>query len=1519
MRSSWLTRMLLALVLVCGLTAAPLVASAATRGAKPTATAVSDAADGAAVISSPELAVQVSTGFPQVLGYKWLASGAQLGGQPDPLTTVTVNGTNYTPQVTAQAYPDRVDYTLVISSINVTIQARLQVTKDVLEFSVPSIGGSGGTKVTTLGIPDQSLVSVSADQPDAQLSTAQVYPTYYAPGPDLDNFAPLTSSTPTQSSPSTTSIGIVNTSQLAAAIESNSLQTYGNLEYQTYADSSGTKYSGVWSNTWTYRGPNGVITAAPEAKVVVTGDRNGDGVVNWQDGAIAYREIAPMPVGAAETKNNVVSQIAMNLTSGDQNPFIKTLDDIKKMDLLTDGLGQAIELKGYQDQGHDSGHPDYAGDWNQAAGGIQDIKYLVQHAKQYNTIVGVHINDAMESLDAHNFRWDKTSTTSSDYSFGDVSYFMNTDQDLASGDFASRIAQLIKDVPDLGFIYTDAFFSTDWDAYEEAKVVNGYGLPLYTEFPAYIWPYVAWYHDSNEYNDVGVNSEILRFIYNSDMDAWINDSVPMLGGEQNNASFMGWHSNNSINEEVAQVFTNNLPTKYLQNFQIMKWGTNEIDFTDGVKATMDGSTPQIYADGVLVRDGNDIFLPWSPTQEQKIYAWSSDGGSRTWTLPDAWDGEHTVTLYKLTGNGKEKVSELQVNAAHQVTLDLAKNTPYVIYPTTPVHANLAATAGPLSDGSNTGSPVLTDDTANSVDFGAGTIVKNGEFFAGLSDWHATGDTSGVKVVTDSNGFQNLQITSPNASGASQTLTGLQPGHTYAASAYVSTTGTRTATISVTGYGGPAETNTIDAPPPVMDDQDNRLAGQNFQRFQVLFTEPPGHTTAILSLTGTAGGNSNSGKVTLFTDVRTQLDDGANNHVGGHFYTENFEHTDGGYGPFIPTQMAEQQTIIARSNPGYTRDVISGNYSLLTDFTAGSGLVGLILRTWPGTIDFTPGHVYRVQLDYQDDTAGRYDFQVDADSKSSPLVDIPMAQTTDRGLSSPPPAGPATGPLAKGWTDSLPPQYAAPHASIDTTFTAVPGTYLGLVQNNDNGGSATLDNLVIDDLGPAPAADSGKPLASLSISPGQFASGTTSPVTVTYTNNSAETEKNVTLSLASAQGWKTAQKTAVSDVSVPAGGTATATYDVTFPASALQGDNVLTAKAAYTWNGHQTGVETDINATIEYPNAASAFNNVGVTDDSATSGGQFDSSGDSYSAQALAAAGITPGSTISHDGVSFTWPNVASGKPDNIAASGQTIALNGVPSGEIAVLGASTSPQLDQVTVTYTDGTTSQADVGLADWDASSPNQYGNQDVVSTTGYNTSSGNTATGSRDVFYDTIPTNEGETVQSITLPDDPSLHIFGLEIKPLVAAPPTSDVYASDLQWVSATNGWGPVERDHSNGENVWGDGNAITMNGIVYAKGLGTAPFSGAPGIVTYDTGGNCTSFTAVIGDDDEELGTGEAEYFDVVADGTTLYTSPVFRSGSTAQPITVNITGAQTVQLETNGVNGNGNDHGDWADAMFHCS
>ena len=155
----------------------------------------------------------------------------------------------------------------------------------------------------------------------------------------------------------------------------------------------------------------------------------------------------------------------------------------------------------------------------------------------------------------------------------------------------------------------------------------------------------------------------------------------------------------------------------------------------------------------------------------------------------------------------------------------------------------------------------------------------------------------------------------------------------------------------------------------------------------------------------------------------------------------------------------------------------------------------------------------------------------------------------------------------------------------------------------------------------------------------------------------------------------------------------------------------------------------------------------------------------------------------------------------------------------------------------------------------------------------------------------------------------------IRSVPPPPPAGTDAVSDLPFLSATNGWGPVERDTSNGEQAPGDGHPITINGVTYAKGLGTNAISD----VEVYLGGHCTRFTAMVGVDDEQNGAGTVT-FSVAADGKTLVTTPTIRGHQPATSLDVDVTGAQVVDLIVGDAgDGNGNDHGDWATPTLTCA
>ena len=140
-----------------------------------------------------------------------------------------------------------------------------------------------------------------------------------------------------------------------------------------------------------------------------------------------------------------------------------------------------------------------------------------------------------------------------------------------------------------------------------------------------------------------------------------------------------------------------------------------------------------------------------------------------------------------------------------------------------------------------------------------------------------------------------------------------------------------------------------------------------------------------------------------------------------------------------------------------------------------------------------------------------------------------------------------------------------------------------------------------------------------------------------------------------------------------------------------------------------------------------------------------------------------------------------------------------------------------------------------------------------------------------------------------------------------------YLSDLTSTSSTNGWGPVEKDRSNGEQGAGDGKPITLNTVVYPKGLGTHAASD----VRYAISG-CTSFQTDIGLDDE-VGPNGSVVFRVYLDGTIAYDSGTMTGSTATKTINLAVTGKSELRLVvTNGGDTADYDHADWANARITC-
>ncbi|MFD4243350.1 endo-alpha-N-acetylgalactosaminidase family protein [Streptomyces sp. NPDC058525] len=1004
-------------------------AAAAVAGLVATLVVAAPAAPAAAAapvtITSPELSVSVDSGFPRVISYTRRATGDVLHGNEDVLSTVLVNGTSHTPTVTSTPSASGVDYALSFSGV--TVRSRLSVTGSVVEFNVTAIEDTAALRVRTFAIPDHHLVSVRSDQPGAALATANMHTATTGTG---DTFTPVTAATPVDPAATTVMYGLANTGRLAAAIDSNSLydtpsggtaRENGRISKRV-TDKGGYRRAGLWSGAWLYR-PAGAADSdtepLPYVRVAITADRNADSAVDWQDAAVAYRDIWTPPTGWQDTADRVVQRIPFNFASQATHPFAQTLDETKRVNRATDGLGQFVLLKGYASEGHDSAHMDYK-NIGSKLGGAVDLNTLTTAGHAYNADFGVHINATEEYPVSATF--DPAHQSGGlGWDWLDQSYYVDTRKDGQSGQRLKRLQDLKAAAPGLDFLYVDVWYGDGYVSRKLQREITGLGLQLTTEFPNTLTEQSLWHHWATDVNyggsDLkGINSTIARFIANHAKDDWIARS-PLLGGAEITA-YEGWQGKKDFTAFLNTTFAVNLPTKYLQESPIVKWTADTVTLANGTTVTTTGSKRQITTAGRTVLSGDAYLLP----RDGKLYHWNDKAGSTTWTLPAGWSAPK---LYRLTDTGRVPAGDLTVGAGGQVTINAAARTAYVV---------------------TNGAPAAPADPQ----WGEGTPVKDPSFYSGgLNAWTVTG--TGAAVTRNAQGQSELTFAPGTAPAVSQQLTGLTPG-TYAASVWVSTPTGRAATLTATPAGGAAASVYADSSPLTNNLGGSEKNGTRMQRMKVLFDVPAGQSTATLRLSAATG----PGTVYL-DDVRVVRS--ARTPLAGHWFAEDFENVDAGWGPFAfggaGGSATDPRTHIAQRNAPYTQagwsgklvdDVIGGQNSLKSH----EERTGLVYRTLPQTLRFTPGRSYKVTFRYESGFSGDYQF-VTGSGTTETATALNQARTP---------------------------------TTFTKTFTAGADAWIGVrkvtPEDSHNEADLILDDLAVDDLGPVGGGELLVPQSQMSV-------------------------------------------------------------------------------------------------------------------------------------------------------------------------------------------------------------------------------------------------------------------------------------------------------------------------------------------------------------------------------------------------------------------------------------------------------
>ncbi|WP_193105113.1 endo-alpha-N-acetylgalactosaminidase family protein [Brachybacterium sp. FME24] len=985
---------------------------------------VVDPPEGTVEISDGQLGVRLHPDFPQVVDYS-LGASTLAGRYGEAHSAVVIDDISYDVDVTApelSAEGTSATYHLTVPALEGTsFDAVLGVEDGTFTWTLTNFVDPGGV-IHRISVPRLDLASANGTAAGAQVVGADLSTDRDRSGDHIYDLASLEPGT-TLEDPA--HVALLNSDQLAAGFETNAVEdntaggaTAGRVQNDnsrylvTLGQGDGASYGTVSPGTFVVRGSTADLgigaDADPFVRVRLTADANDDGAVTWQDSAIAARAVEA-PIAGAEkvkdVKDTVITRIPFNIVSQATHPFLRTLDDTKRVSLATEGLGQSVMLKGYQAEGHDSAHPDYAGHYNERAGGLEDLNTLAAAGEDWNATFGVHVNATESYSEAHAFDEDllKTPITPA-WGWMNQSYAIDGPKDLGTGKVLERFQQLRDEAPEnLTFLYMDVYYPNGWEGQRLAQELQAQGWGVSTEWADKMPRASMWSHWANDENyggstNKGINSQVIRFIDNEEKDIWNPD--PLLSNA-NVQEFEGWTGHHDANAFFDMVWERNLPTKYMQQAPIMQWGDGQVALENGTVATSDVETvggTEIPTDRTITHGGATVYedgkylLPWDDGGD-RLYHWNPEGGTTTWTLTPEWAEQGSVVMYKLSDTGRGGRVTVPVRQG-TVTLEAEAGTAYVLHP--------------------------TRDMPEKVDpqWGQGSPVADPGFFSGtLAQWSPQG---AVEIETDEN--RNLQARiDGGAGGISQELhdpadpTEDLPAGTYSAwaSLQIAPTATRAVSVSATGDGvvptahqageEGAATTTIDSSLAINATASDDKHGQYFQRVRVTFTTDGSPVTfAVTADDGEAAVRVDDVRVVPFVAPApadtTDTDATGSGATEQTVLFEDFENVDTGYWPFVTgsaelggdarTQLAELHAPYSQAGwYGLNTDgdaveggklldnVLDGNWSLMSH----EEKEGLVLRTTTGSLPLETGHRYRVSFDHQTGFDGAYRLIVGGDT------------------------------------------------------------------------------------------------------------------------------------------------------------------------------------------------------------------------------------------------------------------------------------------------------------------------------------------------------------------------------------------------------------------------------------------------------------------------------------------------------------------------------------------------------------
>ena len=1043
-------------------------------------------------LSTDDMDVYVAKNFPSVVRYEMKKGDLKektFYGQTSEINTIRINGTDIKlskDDVKATFKDNKATYELTVKSgdtIDAVLTAELVAKDDTVSFEITKVKNNlDETKIVdkrhvyaiqSIEIPNHSLISVNSTQENANLKGALMSSNTTISG---DEYHEITANTELSQD---YMYAFISNSEMSAGLWSNSENegsakavgvsggSHNTRVMATTEEKDGYVSLGLGSTKWYWhreeqdsKGTWHLVdeTDTPQAKVTIAGNVNGDEEIDWQDGAVAFRDIMHNPYKSEEVPELVAYRIAMNFGGQAQNPFLTTLDNVKRVSMHTDGLGQSVLLKGYGNEGHDSGHPDYA-DIGERIGGAEDMNTLMTKGAEYGAKFGIHVNAGEMYPEAKAFsedlvRRDANGNLRYGWNWIDQGIGIDSVYDLGMGLREKRFDELEEKVgQNLDFVYVDIWGNKtggsddSWQTRKLSKEINDNGWRMATEWGSaneYDSTFQHWATDLTYggYKLKGENSEVMRFLRNHQKDSWVGDypsyggaaMAPLLGG-YNMKDFEGWQGRNDYDAYIKNLYTHDLTTKFIQHYEITDWEDSENSFTkndpDGKAYTW---TPEMK---ITLKDGDDTLVlergsdnpdeaayrDRTMTLNGKVIATGAvargdngEGGTEKYLLPWIWDSEtgdevdaKDEKLYHWNTKGGSSEWELPDSWSGLKDVKVYKLTD--LGKTDEKTVKVVDGKITLEADAETPYVVCKGDEANlEITWSEGMHIVDAGFNSGNFDaWKQDGE--GKAEIAKSQ-YSNPMMKLSGKVSMTQELTDLEAGKQYAVLVGVDNRSDAKASMTVKAGDKVLATNYTTrsiaknyVKAYTHSNSSATVDGSSyFQNMYVFFTAPEsGKVTLTLSKAAGEGD-------TYFDDVRIVENDSKNittNEKGEVVkFEQDFEKSVQGLYPFVVAGIEgveDNRIHLSELHAPYTQagwdvkkmdDVLDGKWSVKINGLTQRST--LAYQTIPQNFRFEPGVTYKVSFDYQAGTDGIYAAAVGIGEYNGnvQLEELPMAMGKD---------------------------------------------------------------------------------------------------------------------------------------------------------------------------------------------------------------------------------------------------------------------------------------------------------------------------------------------------------------------------------------------------------------------------------------------------------------------------------------------------------------------------------------------